>query len=340
MEFWTNHFNIYARKGYSAYRKATDETEVIRKNALGKFPDLLKASAHSPAMLAYLDNQVNVRGVANENYARELMELHTLGVHGGYTQQDVAEVARCLTGWGIENRFMRPRGHFRFDPDRHDDGEKTVLGQTIPAGGGENDGALVLEILANHPNTAKFVAKKLCRHFLGDSGPALEDQAAAAYVATGGDVKAMLRPILTSRELVEGAPVAKRPFDFAVSALRCLNARSDCGKPLQRHLDAMGQPLYQWPMPDGYPERTSAWTSSLLSRWNFAIALTSGGIGRTSLDLDELAQKTHGGSPAAKFASLVLCRYDGPAVAPLEKHGENHAELAALCLSAPEFQWR
>lgn len=131
-DFWSNHFNVYATKAHGAYKRPTEDRDVIRKHALGTFPDLLLASSRSPGMLVYLDNQVNRKGRANENYARELLELHTLGVHGGYSQNDVMEVARCFTGWTVENRFLRPKGRFRFDADLHDDGEKTVLGHRLP----------------------------------------------------------------------------------------------------------------------------------------------------------------------------------------------------------------
>ncbi|MDR3690970.1 MAG: DUF1800 domain-containing protein, partial [Fimbriimonas sp.] len=200
VDFWTNHFNIYGRKGLAAYRKAADETNVIRKNALGSFPDMLSASAHSSAMLIYLDNQSNVDGRPNENYAREIMELHTLGVKGGYTQRDVQEVARCFTGWTIERRFLRHRWAFRFDEDRHDNGVKRVLGHTIPAGGGEHDADIVLGILAHHPATAKHLAEKLCAYFLGSAGDAWVQPTAKAYLESRGDIRAMLRPILKSSE--------------------------------------------------------------------------------------------------------------------------------------------
>ncbi|MBW3623861.1 MAG: DUF1800 domain-containing protein, partial [Armatimonadetes bacterium] len=316
VDFWGNHFNIYGFKGWSGFFKPRDEIEVIRRHALGTFPDLLRASARSPAMLIYLDNEVNARGVPNENYARELMELHTLGVHGGYTQKDVQEVARCLTGWTLEDRFLRRKGTFRFDPAQHDDGPKTVLGTTIPSGGGEHDGERVLEILAHHPATAAFIAGKLCRHFLGEINPAWEAKLAAIYAKTGGDIPAMLRPLLLSPDLLAAPPVMKRPYDYMISALRALHADTDGGKPLQAHLSRMGQPLYQWPMPDGYPDRTSAWTGSLLARWNFALALAAGEIEGTTLPLSRLADscaKDTGHAPADALITLVLsCPPDGP----------------------------
>ncbi|HEY3780920.1 MAG TPA: DUF1800 domain-containing protein [Fimbriimonadaceae bacterium] len=320
VDFWSNHFNIYGRKGNTGYAKGVEESQIIRANALGDFPTMLKAMAHSPAMLEYLDNQRNVRGVPNENYARELMELHTLGLHGGYTQKDVQEVARCFTGWTIETRFLRPKGHFRFDPDLHDYGPKTVLGHEIAAGGGEQDAMLVLDILSSHPSTARFISTKLCSYFMGEPDPDLADKMFVDYLSSSGDIKAILRPLLVSGELQTDKPILKRPFDFMVSALRYTNADTDGGKAIQDHLDKMGEPLYQWPMPDGYPTKASSWTSSLLPRWNFAAALSEGKVGGTSIP-----DKAQG--PRTKSFSAVS--------APLEDKN-----LLAVQLASPEFQWR
>jgi uncharacterized protein (DUF1800 family) len=328
VEFWSDHFNIYARKGSSAFRKGTDEANVIRSNALGNFHDLLKASAHSPAMLAYLDNQVNVRGVANENYARELMELHTLGVHGGYSQKDVQEVARCFTGWGIENRFLRPKGKFVFDPDRHDFGAKTVLGHGIAAGGDQSDGDLVLGILANHPNTAKFISMKLCRFFLGQSEGPVEDRVAEEFIRTKGDIKSVVRCMFREEHLRFSPPVQKRPFDYIVSSLRAVGAQTDGGKAVQDHLEKMGMPLYQWPMPDGYPVKPEAWTGTLLARWNFASALAKNTIQGTVVDLKKLNDRSKG-----LIASIVSPGSE----LPVQKTAE---DSLVASLSCPDFQWR
>ncbi|MDF2439265.1 MAG: hypothetical protein JWN98_249, partial [Abditibacteriota bacterium] len=290
VDFWSNHFNIYARKGLGTYLITADDIAVIRTHALGTFPDLLRASAHSPAMLSYLDNSENRRGVANENYARELLELHTLGVGGGYSQSDVQEVARCLTGWTIENRFLYRRGTFRFDEARHDNGVKTVLGTRIAAGGGQSDGDKVLSILSSHPATAHFIASKLCRYFLGQENAQWARRLAHIYTQTKGNISAMLRPLLLSEELLHSAPIVKRPFDYLVSALRTLNADSDGGALLQKHLENMGQTLWSWPMPDGYPDSTAAWSGSVLSRWNFAFALCSRDIPNTTIDGNILRQ--------------------------------------------------
>jgi uncharacterized protein (DUF1800 family) len=339
-DFWTNHFNVYARKGHAAWRKPGDELNVIRKHALGKFPDLLKASAHSPAMLAFLDNQVNRKGIANENYARELMELHSLGVHGGYTQKDVQEVARCFTGWSIENRFLRPRGKFRFLAENHDDGEKTVLGHRIPAGGGKRDGDRVLEILGAHPSTARHISEKLARYFLGEAPGPWPKRMAEIYRRTGGDIRAMLEPMLLSEEMRSAKPIFKRPFDFLASSIRVFGGKTDGGSSIQEHLERMGQPLHQWPMPDGYPDKTAAWTGSLLARWSFALDLTNGRIPGTELDLERLpgqGPKTRC-EAAARLAlgHVSLSAALGEALARCR----DEKEAVTLCLASAEFQWR
>jgi len=341
VDLWQDHFNIYALKGRGANRIGRVDYEVLAKDALTTFPQLLKAVAHSPAMLAYLDNQLNVKGTANENYARELMELHTLGVHGGYTQKDVEEVARCLTGWTFERRFLHRKGTFRFDPDLHDDGQKIVLGHVIPAGGGESDGETVLNILAAHPATASFIAGKFCRYFLGDMDHPMRPQLAAVYQKTGGDIKSMLRPLFTSNALLNGPSIAKRPFDFVVGALRVTAARSDCGGPVQDHLRDMGQPLYEWPMPDGYPDRAAAWTGSLLARWNFAAALAAGGVSGTSIDLNELKERSRQPTLLAAYTDVFLARNrPAPDDDRLKQVAGDQARMAALVLSSPEFQLR
>lgn len=349
VDFWTNHFNIYARKGRAAFRKGIDEHKVVRENALGKFKDMLWASAHSPAMLVFLDNQRNDSKAPNENYAREIMELHTLGVHGGYTQKDVQEVARCFTGWSVERRFLRPKGSFRFIEELHDQGEKVVLGHRIPANGGIKDGERVLEILASHPSTAKFIATKLCRYYIGSAPDGLVKSVSKAYETSGGDIKAMLRVVLLSDELLQSEPILKRPFDLVISALRAFSAKTSADGAVIDTLDKMGQPLYQWPMPDGYPIETEAWTGTMMARWNFAFALTHGSLGDTQIDFEALMASNPAVRPAELLASLAPCfASDSPEgkglirrleLALMNHEGKAHL-AAALCLASPGFQWR
>ncbi len=335
IEFWTDHFNIYARKGSSAFRKGLDDTKVIREHALGNFKDLLSGSAHSPAMLAYLDNQVNVKGVANENYARELMELHTLGVHGGYSQRDVQEVARCFTGWGLEDRFLRPKGKFRFDAEKHDNGEKTVLGQKIPSGGGKKDGEIVLEMLALHPNTAQFICTKMARYFLGHAESKTIDRMVKTYLDNQADIRPLVKEMFSEENLLTAPPVLKRPFDYLVSCIRSTGALTDAGRPLQEHLDKMGMLLFQWPMPDGYPVKQEAWTGTLLARWNFAAAMAKNEVPGTVVDIEKLAERSKGDLPGVLLGSPELAKRISAQVP-----GEGLRNLATACLACPDFQWR
>lgn len=338
VEFWRDHFNVYALKANCAYFLPQFEQEVLRRHALGRFPDLLKATAHSPAMLYYLDNHVNRRGVPNENYARELMELHTLGVHGGYTQKDVQEVARCFTGWTVENRFLRARGRFRFDPALHDTLPKRVLGQTIVAGD-QKDGEQVLELLALHPSNARHLCRKLCLYFMAHAPKEAVEGLSRVYLNTGGDIGAVLRELLLSEQLLQSPPVFKRPFDYMVSALRALYALTDGNLPLQERLKKMGQPLYQWPLPDGYPHGEEAWKGTLLARWNFAISLCANQIRGTWVDLRMLAGTE---KPTETLLQTVFCLPpDAPSLRSLrERLSGTLAQQAALILASPQFQWR
>lgn len=344
VEFWTDHFNIYAFKGQGPQLKVIDDQETIRRYALSRFRDLLGASARSAAMLGYLDNTANRKGIPNENYARELMELHTLGVHGGYSQSDVKEVARCFAGWTSERHWHR--GRFLFDPDAHDDGPKRVLGTSIPSGGGVRDGEVVLDLLAAHPATAQHIAQKLCRHFLGQDSEEWQSRMAEIYQTTGGDIKAMLEPLLTSEAMLHSNPIFKRPLDFAVSALRALNADTDGGAGVQDHLEKMGQSLYAWPMPDGYPEGARFWTAAMIPRWNFALALAGQSLENTSLDYASLAKSgnSSGLTPHDTLLEMAFgCGAKDPILADLRAEAisfQDPAEFAAVLLMSPAFQWR
>lgn len=338
VDFWRDHFNVYALKANCAYFLPQFEQDVLRKHALGRFPELLQATAHSPAMLYYLDNAANRRGVPNENYARELMELHTLGVHGGYTQRDVQEVARCFTGWTVEERFLRPRGKFRFEASWYDDAPKHALGERMTAGG-KADGERVLRMLAIHPSTAKHLCAKLCVHFIGHAPEETVHRLSEVYLDTGGDISNVLRELLLSDQFLQSPLVFKRPFDYMVSALRAVYALTDGNLPLQEHLQKMGQPLYQWPLPDGYPHGEATWKGTLLARWNFAIALCSNQIRGTWVDLHSLASTE---KPSETLLQTLLCLPpDAPTLRPLREklHGAL-AQQAALILASPQFQWR
>lgn len=348
-EFWSDHFNIATVKGDGYYLKTVDDREVIRKHALGSFPDLLWASAHSPAMLTYLDNQVNKKGAPNENYARELMELRTLGVHGGYSQQDVMELARCLTGWTVKEHFWT--GDFTFDDGIHDTGEKLVLGRRIPPGGLE-EAESVLETLSKHPSTAQFIATKLARRFLADPPPAaIIVRAAQAFLGTNGDIRATLRVIL-----LDGLPLAgaryRRPVNFVAASLRMLNAETDGGPAVDDYLLRMGQRPFGWPTPDGYPDRDAAWQGNLLPRWQFAFALVRGELDGTSLDLDGL-RKASGAKTLLETIDAAAALLLGAPLAPAQRNewisaaqsaGASEEETVSVLLggmlASPAFQWR
>ena len=348
VDFWSDHFNIAQTKGACTWLKTIDDRDVIRPHALGNFHDLLHASAHSPAMLIYLDNQENHAGNPNENYARELLELHTLGIDSGYTQADIQELARCLTGWTVRGHFYR--GRFTFDPDYHDDGPKRVLGLIIPAGAKKRGGEQVIDMLAEHPATAHFIATKLVRRFVADDPPPqLVALAARTFIETHGDIKASLRTILLSPEMLdsEQEPAArklKRPFDYVASALRALNATTDGGPALLTYLAEMGQPLFQWPTPDGFPDRAEAWIGTLFTRWRFALALANDNLPGTRLDLPALAGAASARTRQERLnqlAILLLGRPLLPAVTEqLLQSGHQDQTLLVALLGSPAFQWK
>ncbi|HEY4306193.1 MAG TPA: DUF1800 domain-containing protein [Gemmatimonadaceae bacterium] len=347
VDFWENHFSVFAGKGQTRLFLAQYDRDVIRPNALGKFRDLLGAVAHSPAMLFYLDNFQSVadsahptlaqannrrpnalrprfgggigarrpglmpiggltpaqerridnatpeqrekitqaiqarakRGV-NENYARELMELHTLGVDGGYTQKDVQEVARALTGWG----FNRQNGQFVFNANTHDAGEKLILGQTFSAGHGEDEGERVLDLVARAPSTAKFITTKLARHFVSDDPPpALVDRCSSTFSKTDGDIRETMKCIITSPEFFSRAAYrskVKTPFEVVASALRAVNAQPDTTPRSAQIVARLGQPIFGRQTPDGWPDKGDAWmnTGAILNRINFGLSIAGGQV--------------------------------------------------------------
>ncbi|HET9926587.1 MAG TPA: DUF1800 domain-containing protein [Methylomirabilota bacterium] len=390
VDFWFNHFNVYAQKGAVRWMLPAYEREAIRPHALGRFRDLVLATARHPAMLFYLDNWLSTRDDLvvsggpnagrrmglNENYARELMELHTLGVDGGYTQQDVVEVARCFTGWTID----RPQqgGGFVFRPLAHDRGPKRVLGQVIPAGGGQQDGERVIDILVRHPSTAHFIATKLARRFVSDEPPvALVDRAAGTFERTDGDIRAVLVAIFASPEF--WSPEAyrakiKTPLEVVASAFRTLDghlapagagpdALAGGGGALAREVAKLGAPLYEAQPPTGYPDRAEAWVNSgaLLARMNFALGLAHNRLRGARVELprfldgadrsepvqvlDRLLQVVLHGEATARTRAVLASELESAEITRTTPYDRTPKDtdvekLVALVLGSPEFQRR
>ena len=389
VDFWFNHFNVYAQKGAVRWMVPAYEREAIRPHALGRFRDLVLATARHPAMLFYLDNWLSTRADLvvsggpnagrrmglNENYARELMELHTLGVDGGYTQQDVIEVARCFTGWTID----RPQqgGGFIFRPLAHDRGAKRVLGQVIPAGGGQQDGERVIDILVRHEATARFIATKLARRFVSDDPPAaLVERTAAAFRRTDGDIRAVLTTIFTSPEFWSADAYRakiKTPLEVVASAVRALDGRIAAasgadvtgggGITLAREVARLGEPLYEAQPPTGYPDRAEAWvnTGALLGRMNFALGLAHNRFRGARVDvagflantdrtqpaqvLDRLLAVVLHGEASARTRAVLAAHLESPEITRTTTYDRvakdtDVEKLAALVLGSPEFQRR
>jgi uncharacterized protein (DUF1800 family) len=396
VDFWENHFTVFAGKGPERYFLAEYERESIRPHALGKFRDLLGAVAKSPAMLYYLDNWESTveadrpalaarrpMGVArnrtfgatgtdsakkprphglNENYGRELMELHTLGVDGGYTQADVVSAARAFTGWSVEK--PRESGAFVFRPAMHDAGEKLFLGHRLPPNRGIEDGEQVLDIVATHPATARFIATKLVRRFVSDSvPPALVDRVAATFTRTDGDIRECLRTIFTSPEFFSRAAYkakVKSPFELVVSALRAVGAQPDSTPRTAQLIAKLGEPLYGHLAPNGYPERGDAWinTGAILARINFGLLVASGRVPGASpaewTDGKALASLSHDaqvdgvirailGGEASPDTRKVLESGVNPMASDSTASATRRGGLetiVGLALGAPEFQRR
>ena len=346
VEFWTDHLNIDLEKGDCIYLKPSDDREVIRKHALGNFFELIRASATSPAMLVYLDGKSNQvrRGSEdkpNENYARELLELHTMGVHGGYTQADVLEAARCLSGWTFDrDRFWAMNaGESFFKADWHDDGEKGGLGVVIPKGGGRRDLYRLVEIVCGHASTARFIATKLCKRFVSVEPPVeLVEAVAGAFTRTRGDIKAMLRVVFGSEAFAASrGQLLKRPLKFMVSAMRALAADTQAEKAVLEPLQRMGQGLFQYPTPDGYPDEELPWMGTLMWRWNFGLALAAGKQGGVRVDLGVLRRAMGKGAGAREWFRYLVGRV--PSAEELAAvTGENEEQSVGLVLASPAFQ--
>jgi uncharacterized protein (DUF1800 family) len=399
-DFWFNHFNVFAGKGEDRYYLTSYERDVMQSHTMAKFQELLTATAKSPAMLFYLDNflsadpraaqravaertmrqqararrfgqpwpsqpqqaKKNDRGL-NENYGRELMELHTLGVDGGYTQKDVTEVARCFTGWTIDK--PRENAGFKFDERLHDPDPKIVLGKKIHAGG-VKDGEEVLELLAHHPSTAKFISTKLARRFVSDNPPpALVARMAATFQSSDGDIRAVLKTMIYSPEFWSREAYRakiKTPFELVVSAARALGADVDTPMPLVQWTGRIGEPLYQCQPPTGYADKADTWvnTGALLNRLNYSLALAGNKVRGSRSDVPSLlgmdsttdakaalnraVELFLGGQTAPTTVETLEKQLDSPQVvqAKLDDPVQqvDLGVVAGLVLGAPEFQRR
>jgi len=374
VNFWSEHFNIWQRKEIDATLKTADDRDVIRKFALGKFRDLLGASAHSPAMLYYLDNVQSNKAHPNENYGRELLELHTLGV-GNYSEADVQNVARCFTGWTIQP-LRTPNnkgtatpgpnpdaGEFVFAPRLHDTAAKTVLGHAIAAGGGIEDGEQVLDILATHPATATHIATKLAHRFIGDAPPdSAVNGISQAYLQSGGDIAAILRALFATPEFAAAAPKFKRPWEYTISLMRALNVKVDASKPqlsMLSILQSMGQLPFDHDMADGYSDLATAWQGNLLTRWNLAINTLYGKMPGVKVDLNAIvtsqnvpiepnaviqyfAQQFYGRALTANESTALMgyMNHQGTPDLTTTAGRQYVNDTLALMMAAPAFQYR
>jgi uncharacterized protein (DUF1800 family) len=374
-DFWFNHFNVNWSKGGVQAVTTGYERDAIRPHVLGKFKTLLLATARHPAMLVYLDNAMSSAAGINENYARELMELHTLGVDGGYLQKDVEEVARAFTGWTVS----RDGSTFEFRKDMHVPGSKVLLEHTIASGGYE-EGEAVLDILTHHPGTARFIATKLVRRFVADEPPpALVRRVAQVFTDTDGDIRTMVRTILTSEEFSSPSAIrakAKSPFEAVVSAMRAIDADllasidSQAAQGAMRGLPAgdivltkaggarirvspaiiitrviqdMGQFPYQNPEPTGYPDRSDYWMNSLtvLNRMNFAVSLVNNEVLGTNVDENKLRAMLQGNAEskdAWKTALAAVIEPRRPEAGQVSPASPSVARAFALALGSPDFQ--
>jgi len=316
------------------------EREAIRPHVLGRFGDMLLAVARHPAMLFYLDNARSRRDAINENYAREIMELHTLGVDGGYTQKDVTELARVLTGWSIA--MPRQGGGFVFRPRMHDSGAKTVLGVRLAAGGGIGEGEKMIRFLAHHPATAHHIATKLCQRLVSDDPPkALVDRVAKTFLASGGDLRKTVKAVIDSPEFwqpgVYRAKV-KSPFEYVVSAIRAVDAKVVDARPVARALQQIGEPLYGAQPPTGYSDKAEAWENAgaLMGRLNFALALAGNTLPGVRSDVGALVPE-----PSVDNLAIALtgANITDQTRATIKAKGEQQVRtIAGLILGSPEFQ--
>jgi len=355
-DFWFNHFNVYEGDSPTRFGIVRYEADAIRPHVLGRFRDLLGAVANSWSMMSYLDNYLSTARAINENYGRELMELHTLGVDGGYTQADVQQVARAFTGWGIDQRA----GTFVYRNPNHDQTAKTILGQRLPANQGKKDGEDVLDLLARHPSTAHFIATKLARRFVSDTPPdALVTRAADAFTSSNGDITEVLRAILGSTEFWNeafGPGKVKTPHEYTVSALRAIGAEVTSARAIVEArtgptLTLMGMPTYEALDPTGWSDRGTDWLpnpGSHLARMNFALGLASQTTEGVAVDLRTLIGNADPDDAAAVTAIVNQRVFGGTlsdATAAACRGASRSAlrpgfKVVGLALASPDFQVR
>lgn len=347
VEFWTDHFNQAIDK--VGYLLVADQRDVIRAHALGRFVDLLQASAHSASMITYLDQNTSRNSAPNQNYAREVMELHTLSVNGGYTQTDVAELSRVLTGWTTTGK-----GVFTFNPNIHDWGSKTVLGVTIPASSpsvgadGIKEGEQMMNFLANHPSTATFISTKLLKWFLTPTPTTAQIGAiASVFRATGGDIRQVVRAILNDVWLPTAPMKYKRPFQFLVSSIRSANPAITTTSFFNGQMNVLGQPLFQWETPDGFPDAIDYWAGNIVPRWSYGVQMAAQNNAST-VKFDTTPYLA--GSPAAAI-DLINNNFFGGEIPTSTKTALTNyltggtfndarvRETVELAMSANAFQW-
>ncbi|MEM7801260.1 MAG: DUF1800 domain-containing protein [Chloroflexota bacterium] len=348
VEFWSDHFAIFPRKDRRLiYLKIWDDREVIRPHALATFKDLVTASVYSPAMLHYLDNTRNFAEHPNENYARELLELHTLGVYGGYTQDDVMSVAGLLSGLTIRQNRSNA-GQVYLNEGNHDASDQTILSTSYAGSDGEEAIAQLIDDLCSHPSTAQHISSKMVQRFVADDPPSeLIDQVVQTYQQTDGDIKAMLRTIFHSVQFAHAPAKFKRPIQYVVSTCRALDVDVRPSRDLYSWFVQMGQVPFMWPRPDGYPDQAEAWVSNQLPRWNFAHDLVSGGIDGAALDFERLVGLNQE-DPLQTIASLLYGEtLNAQMLETFRQHmasGSNdnqrrrQEEVLSLMLASPDFQ--
>ncbi|MCB9853102.1 MAG: DUF1800 domain-containing protein [Phycisphaerales bacterium] len=339
-EFWTDHFYVHAQRDVSNQQLIENDRDNIRPNALGTFGDLLHAVVRGPALLTYLNNGNSRIGVTNENFARELLELHTVGVDGGYAQRDVVDLSRVLTGW---NAVLT---NFAWHSGYHDQGAKQVMDVSLAANGGINDIYTVVDYLAAHPNTAEFIATKLVRRFISEDVPsAVVNSVKQAFIDSDGDIKSVLRVLFSRASLAHATPKLKRPFHLIASLMRQSGAETDAATDLMEPLYLLGHAPYEWHDPDGYPDVSTHWAGGMMARWRVSQEIANGLMSAYTIP-DTTMETSKPNSKVAEKIAAWNTRYFGGALTSSEKglltsfatNFPHQRELFATMVNMPSFQ--